>query len=90
MKQREQQRLSKLHSWVSGRVCLFEQGTSLTGRVLLSATNNECAGRSSRTAGSKGKSRKVDENAEDLHDSSRGMVCVCRYLTKFEEECIYK
>ena len=69
---------------------MFKEEISRTGRVLLSTSDNKCTRGSSRTAGSKGKSRKVDENAEDLHDSSRGMVCVCRYLTKFEEECIYK
>lgn len=40
---------------------------SLTGRVLLSTADNECARWSSRAASSKCRSRKCDENAEDLH-----------------------
>lgn len=59
------------------RACLFEEEISRTGRVFLSTADNKCTRGSSRTAGSKSKSRKVNKNAEDLHDGNRGMASVC-------------
>ena len=76
MKPREQRQLSRLQTWVSGRACLFKEEISRTGRVLLSTSDNKCTRGSSRTAGSKGKSRKVEKNAEDLHGGDREMVSV--------------
>ena len=63
MKPREQRQLSRLQTWVSGRACLFKEEISRTGRVLLSTSDNKCTRGSSRTAGSKGKSRKVEKTA---------------------------
>jgi hypothetical protein len=53
-----------------------EEEISLTGRVLLSTANDESARGSTRTAEGVGKSRKVDENAEDLHVDNHEVVCV--------------
>jgi hypothetical protein len=51
--------------------CLFESRMPLTSRVLLSTANNECTRGGSRAASSKCRSRKCDENAEDLHVDNR-------------------